>query len=173
MLVAFGEELLLLWTGDAGLANRAAPLLALLAGGTLLNGLMHMPYMLQLAYGWTGFAVRINVVAVALLVPAIFWAVPHYGAMGAAWAWVLLNAGYVGIGVFFMHRRLLPAEKWRWYRQDVAIPLLLIAVYVLLARLWMPMGIGRLETLPWLAAICALGGLGLGWHLTPQLRHRL
>lgn len=173
MLVAFGEELLLLWTGDAGLASRAAPLLSLLAGGTLLNGFMHMPYMLQLAHGWTGFAVRINVVAVVLLVPAILWTVPRYGAMGAAWAWVLLNAGYVSIGVFLMHRRLLPSEKWRWYRQDVAIPLLPIIAYVLLARLWMPLGLERLEAVLWLAGICVIGGLGLGWYLALQRQRRL
>ena len=36
-----------------------------------------MPYQLQLAYGWTSFAIKINTVAVTLLVPAIFLVTPE------------------------------------------------------------------------------------------------
>lgn len=163
MLAAFGEELLLLWTGDRLLARHVAPLLALLACGTLLNGFMHMPYMLQLAGGWTSLTVRINLVAVALLVPAILWVTPRYGVIGAAWAWILLNLGYIIVGIRFMHRRLLAAEKWRWYLDDLLKPALLIGGYVLLARQLMPVGLGRLEVVPWLAAICSLGAFGLSF----------
>lgn len=124
VMAAFAEPLLYVWTGNISLAQQAAPLLALLALGTLCNGLMHVPYMAQLAHGWTGFAVRMNIVAVGFIVPAVLWAVPRYGAIGAAWAWVALNAGYVLIGVHFMHIRLLPAEKWRWYRRAVIAPLI-------------------------------------------------
>jgi O-antigen/teichoic acid export membrane protein len=123
VLVVFGERILRLWTGDADLAGRVGPLVAVLALGTLLNGLMHMPYQLQLAHGWTSLTIKINVVAVAILVPAILWVVPRYGAIGAAWIWVALNAGYLLFAVYFMHRRLLPGEKWRWYGQDVGLPL--------------------------------------------------
>lgn len=123
MLIFFSERILQFWTGDGVLAQQVAPLLALLAAGALLNGLMMIPYMLTLACGWPGFAVRVNTVAVAVLVPAIVWAAVNYGAAGAAWAWVLLNAGYVLIGIRYLHRRLLPQEMWTWYRQDVALPL--------------------------------------------------
>lgn len=170
MLAAFGEELLLLWTGERLLAQRVAPLMALLACGTLLNGFMHIPYMLQLAHGWTSLTVRINLVAVALLVPAILWATPRYGAVGAAWAWILLNAGYLIVGIQFMHRRLLAYEKWRWYLDDLLKPVLLIGGYVLLARELTPAGLGRLEVVPWLAAICGLGVLGLGFIFAPRRR---
>lgn len=123
VLIFFSERILDLWTGDRVLAGEVAPLLTLLAAGALLNGLMMIPYMLTLACGWPGFAVRVNAVAVAVLVPAIVWATVNHGAAGAAWAWVLLNAGYVLIGIRYLHRRLLPQEMWTWYRQDVALPL--------------------------------------------------
>ena len=55
--------------------------------------------------------------AVALLVPMILWVVPRQGALGAAWVWIGLNAGYIVLNVGLMHRRLLTAEKWRWYGQ--------------------------------------------------------
>jgi len=49
--------------------------------------------------------------------------VPRYGAVGAAWGWVLLNAGYLLVGAQFLYKRTLPLEKWHWYWQDVALPI--------------------------------------------------
>ena len=134
MLVFFGGNILLLWTGDAVLAQKVAPLLALLALGTMLNSLMHIPYMLTLAYAWPGFALRQNVVAVILLVPAIVWATPRYGAIAAAWIWFILNAGYVLLGMHYLHRHLLKNEKWNWYFIDIGLP---AWVVVVIAASWM------------------------------------
>ncbi|MCQ9376038.1 oligosaccharide flippase family protein [Methyloversatilis sp. XJ19-13] len=124
------DVLLNVWTGDSKISAEAAPILALLSVGTFLNSLMHVPYVLQLAYGWVSFAATMNLIAVLLLVPSIFWLVPHYGAVGAAWAWVALNAGYVSVGLYFMHRRLLPAEKTEWYLKDVFTPLAVAAIVI-------------------------------------------
>lgn len=133
IMILLPEVLLRTWTGDAALSAHTAPLLALLAAGTFLNGLMYMPYMLQLAHGWSGFAVRVNLVAVSVLIPAILWATPRYGATGAAWAWVALNTGYVTIGIHFMFRRILPSEKMKWYIKDVLIPVAAAAAGALLS----------------------------------------
>ncbi|UZR28727.1 lipopolysaccharide biosynthesis protein [Methylococcus mesophilus] len=130
VLMVFGDRVLTLWTADPALAHRVAPLMAVLALGTLFNGLMWMPYQMQLAHGWTTLTVKINIVAVGILIPAILSVVPQYGAIGAAWVWVTLNAGYLVFGVHFIHRRLLPREKWRWYSQDIFIPLAAATVTV-------------------------------------------
>ncbi|NHA16050.1 lipopolysaccharide biosynthesis protein [Thioalkalivibrio sp. XN279] len=123
ILILFAEPILRLWTQDPKLAVRVAPLLSLLALGNLLNGLMWIPYQTQLAHGWTSLAVRINLVAVLLVVPAILWATARYGPEGAAWAWVTLNAGYVLVGVHFMYRQILVREKRRWYVNDIVMPI--------------------------------------------------
>lgn len=169
MLIFFGKNLLVLWTGNLMLANEVAPLLALLAAGTLLNGLMHIPYMLQLAYGWSNFAARVNLVAVAILVPAILWVTPRYGAIGAAWVWVLLNAGYVLIGIHFMYRRLLPGEKWKWYWSDIARPVLAATLASGLLSVMQPKDIGKLAEFVWLfaAGLCIVG---VALAATPKLR---
>lgn len=124
VLIFFSETLLQLWTQDAELAHRSAALLSLLALGNMLNSLMWMPYQVQLAHGWTSLAVRINIVAVTVIVPAILWVAPRYGAEGVAWVWIFLNAGYVLIGIHFMHRRILVREKSKWYIRDLIKPLL-------------------------------------------------
>lgn len=123
IFITFSNPILALWTRNTSIAERVAPLLAVLALGNFLNCLMHIPYQMQLAYGWTSLAFKTNLMAVTLIVPGIFLATSHYGAIGAAWVWVSLNAGYVVVGVHFMYQRLLTKEKWRWYLQDIAFPL--------------------------------------------------
>lgn len=172
MMVVFGEMLLSLWTGDANLAQSTSPLLALLALGTMLNGFMHIPYMLQLAHGWVGFAARVNLVAVAILIPAIFWVTPRYGAVGAAWVWVVLNAGYVLIGVHFMHSRLLPSEKTRWYLHDVFMPATYSALVIGASYLLAPAGLGRIGAFVWFAATL-LGAYAATVLGVPRYRHAI
>ena len=84
---------------------------------------MNLPYAMQLAYGWTKLGLYSNVVAVVALVPLIFFMALHYGAVGAATVWIVLNSGYVLISLQIMHRRLLKGEQWRWYAIDVGLPL--------------------------------------------------
>jgi O-antigen/teichoic acid export membrane protein len=138
VLIVFGDILISLWMANPKLALRVAPLVSVLSLGTLLNGLVWIPHYVQLAYGWTSLNVRINIVSVCVIVPAIFWLVPIYGSIGAAWAWVGLNVGYVTIGIHFMHRRLLITEKWRWYRQDIFSPLIAGTVIAVVTRWVMP-----------------------------------
>ncbi len=133
---------------------------------------MGIPYQLQLAHGWTVLTIKINVAAVILLIPAIFVVVPKYGAVGAAWIWVLLNFGYLVIDIYFMHRRLLHTEKWRWYGQDLALPLIAATTVALLCRYVMPTGISRLLEFGMLllAAGCAVLTAAL---VCPLLRPQL
>jgi O-antigen/teichoic acid export membrane protein len=131
ILILNAEVLLRLWTQDSALAERTAPLLRLLVVGNLLNSFMWMPYQCQLAYGWTGLGVRVNIVSVVFIVPAIFWATERYGSLGAAWVWVGLNAGYCLIGIHFMYRRILQKETWSWYRGDILEPIIAAAMAAL------------------------------------------
>ena len=139
--------ILQIWTTDVSLTNRVAPLVAVLVLGTLLNGLVGIPYRMQIAHGWTSLGVLINSTAVAFIVPAILWVVPRYGAMGAAWIWVALNGGYVLIGMHFMYRRILVAEKWEWYRKDIFLPLTVAGMSALTCRWAMPDELTRMEGL--------------------------
>jgi len=133
---------------------------------------MVIPYILQLAYGWTRFAVKVNVVAVLLLIPAIFWAVPRFGSVGAAWIWVILNSGYILISIHFMHQRLIPGEKWRWYFHDVFIPTSGALGVVLLAMFFRPEGYENRWI--WLAFLfcTGCGALAIAATLADKIRSR-
>lgn len=172
VLMVYGKIFLQLWTQNAALAHQVSPLVRVLVLGTLLNGLMWIPFQTQLAHGWTSLTVRINTVAVALLVPTIFWVAPRYGALGAAWVWVSLNAGYIFIGIHFMFRQILCAEKWRWYGQDILQPLLAAAVSVVAIHRLIPKPAGTTAQLATLA-LAAIATLTAATLVAPDVRQQL
>ena len=102
-----------------------------------------MPYQLQLAYGWTRLMIQSSLVAVAVLVPAIWVLVPRYGAISAAWSGVALNGAYLVFTVHIMHRRLLTDDGTAWYCQDVLMPLTAAAAVAWGWRLAAPVGASR------------------------------
>ncbi len=122
IVVLFSREILTIWTGNPDLVLHASLLVSLLTIGNAINGLMHIPYALQLAYGWTKLAFYQNLISVIIIGPAIYIATQEWGGYGAATAWIILNLGYLFIGIHVMHRRLLEGEKKRWYFGDILIP---------------------------------------------------
>jgi O-antigen/teichoic acid export membrane protein len=167
VMVCMPHAVLLAWSGDTQLALSATPLLALLALGTLLNGLMNLPYMLQLAHGWTRLSIQVNSVAVLVMLPLSAWAVNRYGAPGAAAAWVVLNAGYVVVGAQLMHRRILPGALRPWYRYAVLQPLLTGAAVACFLQWQLPLASTRWQAL----CYCTLVGLAVLLSTAYSLPH--
>ncbi len=124
VLSIFSEHILLLWTHNTLITAKVAPLLSLLVIGNMLNGLTQIPYFLQLAYGWTRLNIIVNFLSMLVLIPAVYFFVPLYGAIIAPIIWIVLNIGFISLSIPIMHRRLLPAEMWRWYWQDVILPVI-------------------------------------------------
>ncbi|MFI3221239.1 MAG: oligosaccharide flippase family protein [Methylococcales bacterium] len=168
MLVFFGYKMLVLWTGNVILAENVAPLLSLLALGTMLNGFMHIPYLLTLAYGRTKFGVYQNFIAVILLVPSIIFATLHYGAMGAVWMWLIFNTISILIGVHFLYRYLLVTEKWRWYGKDIALPMLATSLVTWIFALMQPELENKFLWLAWLLTT-GIFSVATAWLVSPSL----
>jgi len=123
VIALFSREIMALWTGSGEIAGKTAPIVGILVGGTALNGLMNLPYALQLSHGWTRIGLAINTFFILALVPAIILMTRKFGGAGAASVWLGLNSAYMVIGVPLTHRRLLKGEAFRWFTKDVGIPL--------------------------------------------------
>jgi len=135
VVAMFSYEIVLIWTQNQVTAEKIHLLVSILVCGTALNGLMNVPGGLQLAYGWTSLGLYTNLISVIILAPLIIFLTHYYGAIGGAISWVILNVGYIFVVIQILHRRLLPTEKWRWYSEDLGMPLI---AAILVA------GIGRL-----------------------------
>jgi O-antigen/teichoic acid export membrane protein len=160
VIVLFAVPAMLAWTGDMNTARKVAPVVALLAAGTALNGISHLPYALQLAYGWTEVALWTTVSMCLVFVPMLYVAVSHYGAVGAALVWLLLNIMNLATSIPVTHYRLLRGEAWRWVLKDVGLPALAAAAAVAAARILLGVaqsrGMAALDTALALAlAVCA------------------
>ena len=149
-LALFSHEILTLWIRNPEIAHKTYLLLSLLVVGTAINSLMVVPYMLQLAHGWTKLVFSQNVLSVIALVPLLIFMVKTYGAVGAPIVWILLNSGYLAILIPLMHRRLLPTEMKPWYLYDVGLPLLIIAAVVFFSRVVMPGDLSKYLVFLWI-----------------------
>ena len=118
----YSEPILRLWIQDAEIARNVAPLASILVWGTALNGLMNIPYALQLASGYTSLALKLVILKLILFAPVIVLLTVKFGALGAASAWLVLNAGYVIVGIPFTHAYLLKGHAAAWVMKDVLPP---------------------------------------------------
>jgi O-antigen/teichoic acid export membrane protein len=125
VLAVFGNELVLVWTGNPTIASSVAPIIALLAIGSALHAPMHFPYALQLAYGMTRLPLTINIILMMAFLPLIIYFALTHGALGGALAWLVLHAMYMLLGTWLTHRRLLKSVGAGWLLQDIGIPLML------------------------------------------------
>ncbi|MBA2077886.1 oligosaccharide flippase family protein [Rhodanobacter sp. PCA2] len=137
VLIVYAHDMLFLWTGNENLANRVAPPLMILVAGSALNGIMNIPYALQLSNGWTRLAIALNTLSLLAGIPLSLWGVHRYGMAGAASIWLLANLVSVVIGIPIMHRRLLRGEMVHWYLKDIIPPILAAISTTLILRLFL------------------------------------
>lgn len=135
ILMIYSSEILALWSSNQAIVANASALVSVLALGNLLNGLLRIPHMAQLAHGWTSLAVKINIFAVIVVVPLIYFATHRFGALGAAWVWVALNTAYMLVASHIMFNRIMSDQKWNWYVKDVAMPIVGAAIGLIAFKL--------------------------------------
>lgn len=172
VIAAFAPEVLRLWTGNPQVAAHSHLLLSLLIVGNALNGVMNVPYALQLAHGWTSLAFYSNIVAIAVCAPLIYFLSLHIGAPGGALMWAVLTLGYIATSLPLMHRRLLPGRLWHWYLVDVGQPALAAFAVACLGRILLPE-----PSSSWATALELAFLMGLGWlaamFSAPDVRARI
>jgi O-antigen/teichoic acid export membrane protein len=153
VLSIFSESVLFVWTGNLVLAQKTAPLLTVLSLGTMCNGLMNIPYATQVAYGWTKLAIKLNLIALILIIPLIFTLVDQFGAIGGAFSWLILNAGYLIFGINLMHKEILVNEKVKWYKNSLIRPIIFTTVITFSIKYLIDIPYSRFQAFLYLAII--------------------
>ena len=124
VLILFAKEILFFWTGNTTLTNETAPILQVCTIGTLCNCMMWVPYFYTLAKGNTKFGLYQNIIASVILVPLLFWWTGKYGALGASFVWLTVNAGIILVSLPIFHHLYFKNGMWHWFKKDVVMPLL-------------------------------------------------
>lgn len=135
VLVFFPEQVLTLWLhGHAETVRLAATYLPWVAGGTMLNVVMMLPFNLQLASGWTSLSSIKNVVLLPLFLVALHVGIPREGPIVGAMCWCAVNFAYFLFEVPVMHGRLLRTVMWSWWLCDTIAPAAGAAVVCLVVK---------------------------------------
>jgi O-antigen/teichoic acid export membrane protein len=172
VIALYSYEIIFLWTQNHVTADKSHLLVSILICGTALNALMELPHALQWSFGWTRLSFFRNLLAVVLLAPLIIFMTANYGPIGAASVWLILNLGYVLFEIPLMHRRLLKEEKWRWYLQDVLIPIAASIIVAASGKLFIHASMSQFALLIYLSTISLLT-LAITAIVTPVTRRWL
>lgn len=163
VLVFFSRELIFIWTKNAVTAENTWLITAIYAYGTGMNGLINIPFMLTLAYGWTKLSFYQNLIFLVLLIPlTIFFAI-KFGAVGGALSWATINTLYFFITPHLIHNRYLRGEVKKWYWQDSVKPLIACVVIIFAARYFI--NISMFSPLIQLCIIISIGLLAIAGSL--------
>ena len=115
--------------------------MSLLIIGIGINALVYPSYMMQLAHAWTKLAFYKNIIAIICIVPLTILLINMYQGIGAAWACIVLNLGYLIIEIPVMHCRILKTEMWNWYLVDILFPAGVALIIGYVSYLIMPSGL--------------------------------
>lgn len=132
-LAVVAEPLLIAWTGDSSLAERTAPIVALYAIGNMFLSVSAYVYYLQYAKGKLYYHLLGNFGLFLFLVPLVFFATKMFGAIGAAYVWVLINTIYLFFWVTYVHYKLESNLHKVWIYNDffkIVFPASLLGVFI-------------------------------------------
>jgi O-antigen/teichoic acid export membrane protein len=113
---------MLAWTGDAAAAQATSRYLGPNVLGSGLVSFAIIVYLIQYAYGDLKLHVRAYTAFAVVLIPAEIVVASRFGAVGAAWLWLAVNAAFLLAYYPLVFHRFLPGEAKRWYGLVVAPP---------------------------------------------------
>ena len=144
----FAPEIFMMWVG--GDDKTIVLVFRWLLLGIASAGLMWLPAAFQQAHGWTRLHATMIAGALCLGGPSLFWTINKWGAAGATAVWVLHGVSDVTLGLWLMHKRLLPGEFMFWYRRVVLPPFFCSLPIVWLSWWLKPSGLDSWSNAAWL-----------------------
>lgn len=117
VMAAIGPIVLDRWVG-ADMAAASAPIWRWLAVGVLVNGLAHLPFTMLQSAGRTDVIAKIHLLELVPYSLALWWALAHYGVVGAAVVWSLRVSLDTGL---LYACALLMFPRWRRFFTGVTV----------------------------------------------------
>jgi O-antigen/teichoic acid export membrane protein len=169
----FPTEALRAWGQPPEAIEAAAASASLLALGAAINTLVHPVYSLMIARGAAVTAVFFQAASITIIAPTVAFAASRSGLVGAASAWLVLDAALLAVIAPAVLRRLAPGFALGWVLRDALAPLGAALAVGLLLRLALPVAESRGASLGALAAVWATTALtvalatplGSGWTM--------
>jgi O-antigen/teichoic acid export membrane protein len=128
VILIFTKDFLYIWTHDNNIADKIENVTRVLLVGGVFLSFQYMPYYLAIANGHTKTNVRLGIVAIICIIPALIFCVKQYGLIGATYTWLIMNIfAYFYLG-YFIISKFLKNEFKRWLIYETLIPLVVATV---------------------------------------------
>ena len=159
MLVFFSRELLFLWLRDETIVNNTWKIVSIYSIGTALNGLIHLPFMLTLAYNKSKIFFFGNLVMLFFMIPGFIISASYYGAIGGALCWAVTNIIYILVMPNIVHSIFLKKELFKFYFNDILKPLIASISVILFFRIFLQYN--KMSFLLEIVSLCSIGFLSM------------
>jgi len=158
-LYFFGDALIQLWLNGQHFPAETSVTIKLLAVGSLFLALQLGPYYLSLAHGYTKTNVRLGLTMLFLVVPAQIYFTGHFGMIGAAVPWLVVNLiAFLYLG-FDLNGRFNRGFTGRWFALCAAIPVAISGMSFFLASVAVKtIGVSAIAEVL-VAAVCGVASL--------------
>jgi O-antigen/teichoic acid export membrane protein len=159
ILIFYSDQILERWIGsslDVSILHRPFIFLVI---GTAANGLMNIPYALQLASGSTRISTFQNILSILILTPAIFFMIGPLGLEGPAMTWAVHNVGCLIFTAPLFHKKFLPGVTREWWIKSILQPLFLSLIVPCLSFL---LPLGKLPLISFLFVLLLIYVVSLG-----------
>jgi O-antigen/teichoic acid export membrane protein len=134
ILVFFSHELIFIWTKNLVTTENTWLVTAIYAYGTGINGLLNIPYLLTLSFGWTKLGFYQNVLFLIIMIPLTIILAFKFGAVGGAISWATINTLYFLITPHLIHKRILQGETANWYFKDSLLPFIICLIIIVISK---------------------------------------
>lgn len=108
-IVTFSHEGLTIWLGK-DFANNSAPVLRWLAVGVFINCFASVVFALIQGRGRPDLTAKFHLLELIFYLPLLWWALKHYGIVGAAFIWTL-RVTVDGMLLLWASQRLIPVAR--------------------------------------------------------------
>ena len=131
IIAIFSAPIIYIWTGNIVAANWAGPILFWYVLGNGFFVMSAFEFYLQFACGSIKLHVIFDTLFALVYFPLILFSADHYGAMGTAITWFVMQGLLFFILPAIVHHKYAPGMHQKWLLEDI-FPILITAVVMLL-----------------------------------------
>lgn len=127
-IALYSVPLVTLWTGNSDIARSVDYVVKILIIGGFFLCLQLIPFYLALANGFTKINLYTGICGLVIIIPLMIYLISHYGMIGAAIPWMIVNiGGFFFIG-FYSVNKFLKGQVLYWWIWDVFFPTIISVV---------------------------------------------
>ena len=126
IIAIFAKELIWVWTGKIELAERAHVYVPFIAMSAAMLSLTTIPYNIAIANGYTKLNNLLGLISLIITLPGYWIATKHYGAIGAASVFCIVQTVATLVYIYFINVKFLQGNKLdTLYIKQLLLPMLI------------------------------------------------